>query len=142
MRPLSRWGTTYALGVLFGEGDFRARRMRFGRPDPSRPPVRHRVPRSGGPAMVEARLAEACADGHVVDLRGGGHPEAVQEWLTARNHMRGFGGVVGRFTYKFSLTDTVLAENFDGLAYVARTTCSTPMPEIADVAAGRRNRVR
>ncbi|MBE3012271.1 erythromycin esterase family protein [Microbispora sp. NEAU-D428] len=49
----------YALGVLFGEGRFRARRPRFGKVDPARPPVTFRVPLVRRAAVVEARLATA-----------------------------------------------------------------------------------
>ncbi len=117
----------YALGLLMGEGEFRARRTRFGRPDPRRPPVRNRVPRAGNPAMVEARLAAACPDDHLLDLRAGERPDGVARWLGSRLHVRGFGAAVNRLTYKLHFTPTVLADDFDGLAFVRSGSCSTPL---------------
>ena len=99
----------YALGLLMGEGEFRARRSRFGRPDPRKPPVRNRVPRADDATMVEARLAAACPYDHLLDLRGGERPDGVARWLGARLYVRGFGAVVNRFTYKLTFTPTVLA---------------------------------
>ncbi|MEV4098916.1 erythromycin esterase family protein [Nonomuraea sp. NPDC049649] len=116
----------YALGLLFGSGEFRARRLRFGRPDVRRPPVRNSVPAVDRADMVESRLAAACPRDHVVDLRGGPRPDAVDEWLGKEQYVRGYGAVVGRFSYKMSFTPTVLGDDFDGLAYVARGTCSIP----------------
>ncbi|GAA3579161.1 erythromycin esterase family protein [Nonomuraea rosea] len=115
----------YALGLLFGQGEFRARRKLFGRISTRRPPARHRVPAAGTPAAVETHLAAAHDGDHVVDLRGGPHPEAVREWLDAIQHTRSYGAVVGAFSYKLAFMPTVPAEAYDGLAFVARGTCST-----------------
>ncbi|TMR29822.1 erythromycin esterase family protein [Nonomuraea zeae] len=117
----------YALGLLFGQGEFRARRKRFGRISIRRPPARHRVPAATTPAAIETHLAAARAGDHVVDLRGGPRSEAVREWLGSRHHMRSYGAVAGAFTYKLAFMTTVLAEEYDGLAFVARGTCSTPL---------------
>ncbi len=117
----------YALGLLMGEGEFRARRARFGRPDPRRPPVRNRVPSVDNATMVEARLAAACPDDHLLDLRAGERPDGVARWLGTRLHVRGFGAVVNRLTYKLRFTPTVLADDFDGLAFIRSGTCSTPL---------------
>lgn len=113
----------YALGLLFGEGDFRARRMRFGRVNVNRQPATFHVPFANTPAAVEARLAEAHPGDFVVDLRG----DDVPEWLRERCHMRSFGAAVGRFTYKLAFMPTVPAEDFDGLAFVRESTPSTPL---------------
>lgn len=118
----------YALGLLMGEGEFRARRSRFGRPDPRKPPVRNRVPRADDATMVEARLAAACPYDHLLDLRAGERPDGVARWLGARLYVRNFGAVVNRFTYKLTFAPTVLADDFDGLAFIRSGTCSTPLP--------------
>ncbi|GAB3883910.1 erythromycin esterase family protein [Microbispora bryophytorum subsp. camponoti] len=118
----------YALGVLFGAGRFRARRRRFGKVDPATPPVTFRVPLVRRPTIVEARLATAHPGEHVIDLRSGPRPEAVTRWLGEPLHMRGYGGAVARrFTYKLGYMPTVLAEHFDGIAFVPATTASTPL---------------
>ncbi|SEL87282.1 erythromycin esterase family protein [Nonomuraea pusilla] len=117
----------YALGLLFGQGAFRARRIRFGRVDRRRPPRAFRVPPVRNDLMVEARLAAAHPGDFLVDLRGGPRPEPVAAWLRGPSHLRGHGGAVRRLTYKLAFTPTVLAEEFDGLAYVDRSTCSTPL---------------
>ncbi|WP_250637885.1 erythromycin esterase family protein [Streptomyces fodineus] len=118
-----RYGDAYyALGLLFGKGAFRARRGN----DAARPPVRHRIS-EGGPRSVEGQLAAACPADHLVDLRPGKEIPEVNRWLTARHYTRSFGAGVPRFTYRFTLTPTVLAEEYDGLAYVARSSCSRPL---------------
>ncbi|MBD3135379.1 erythromycin esterase family protein [Microbispora bryophytorum] len=118
----------YALGVFFGAGRFRARRRRFGKVDPATPPVTFRVPLVRRPTIVEARLATAHPGEHVIDLRSGPRPESVTRWLGEPLHMRGYGGAVARrFTYKLGYMPTVLAEHFDGIAFVPETTASTPL---------------
>ncbi|MGN9784106.1 erythromycin esterase family protein [Nonomuraea sp. ZG12] len=117
----------YALGLLMGEGEFRARRMRFGRPDTRKPPVRNRVPSVDNATMVEARLAAACPDDHLLDLRTGERSEGVARWLGSRLHVRAYGAVVSRLTYKFRFAPTVLADDYDGLAFIRSGTCSTPL---------------
>ncbi|GIH62553.1 erythromycin esterase family protein [Microbispora siamensis] len=123
-----RYGEAYyALGVLFGAGRFRARRPRFGKVDPATPPVAFRVPLVRRPTIVEARLATAHPGDHVIDLRSGPRPEAAARWLGEPLHMRGYGAVARRFTYKLSYMPTVLSEHFDGIAFVPETTASTPL---------------
>ncbi|MEV7807051.1 erythromycin esterase family protein [Microbispora sp. NPDC088329] len=118
----------YALGVLFGEGEFRARRPRFGKVNPARPPVTFRVPLVRKSMIVEAHLATAHPGDHLIDLRGEPRPEAVARWLDEPLRMRSYGGAVARrFAYKLSYMPTVLAEHFDGIAFVPRTTASTPL---------------
>ncbi|MEV0619378.1 erythromycin esterase family protein [Nonomuraea sp. NPDC050404] len=117
----------YAMGLLFGAGEFRARPSRFGRILRGRSPVRIRVPAASAPRIVEARLAAAHPGDYVVDLRGGGRPEAVAAWLGERTFTRGFGAVAGRFIAKTAFSPAVLGEMYDGLTFVPRTTCSTPL---------------
>ncbi|MGW5157642.1 erythromycin esterase family protein [Nonomuraea wenchangensis] len=129
----------YALGALFGSGEFRAvpksrlrRRpwfLRFGAPSPEdRVTTRtFRVPPAGTPLAVETRLAAACAADHVVDLRGGERPAAVAEWLAGTAHVRSFGAVAGRLTAALAFKPVVPGEEFDGLAFVHTATASTPL---------------
>ncbi|MEU6415028.1 erythromycin esterase family protein [Microbispora sp. NPDC046933] len=117
----------YALGVLFGEGRFRARRPRFGKVNPAKPPVTFHAPLVQRPMIVEAHLATAHPGEHVIDLRGGPRPETVNQWLGEPLQMRSYGAVARRFTYKLSYMPTVLAEHFDGIAFVPETTASTPL---------------
>jgi erythromycin esterase len=41
--------------------------------------------------------------------------------------MRGFGALVPRWTYQLNLSPTALAKEYDGLVYVAVSTCSRPL---------------
>lgn len=117
----------YALGAAFGQGAFRAYRTRFGRVVTRRPPARFRVPLADTPRVVEARLAAARPFDYVIDLRDGDRPESVAAWLADTNHMRSFGATAHRFTAKFAFAPAVLSEQYDGLAFLHRTTASTPV---------------
>ncbi|WP_329106148.1 erythromycin esterase family protein [Streptomyces sp. NBC_01439] len=127
----SRYGDAYyALGLLFGRGTFRARRMW---PGPwSRPRASAVVTNRIGPARpgtIEARLAAANPGNHLVDLRSAvDAPRAVQTWLRGQHGMRSFGAMVPRGTYRFNLSPSSLAEEYDGLAYVAISSASRPLP--------------
>ncbi|UBU18103.1 erythromycin esterase family protein [Nonomuraea gerenzanensis] len=116
----------YALGVLFGHGGFRAiRRLPFGRM--TREPARFRVPPADTPRHVAARLAAARPGDYVVDLRGGDRPEPVAAWLSATGRMRSFGGLAGRRSARSAFSDTVPADEFDGLAFLPQVSPSTPL---------------
>ncbi|MBT2442768.1 erythromycin esterase family protein [Streptomyces sp. ISL-36] len=127
----TRYGDAYyALGLLFGSGSFRARRMR---PGPwSRPRASALVTNRIGPARpdtVEAQLATANPGNHLVDLRSAVTASTpVRKWLNGRHGMRNFGAIVPRWTYRFNLSPVSLAEEYDGLAYVAVSTGSQPLP--------------
>ncbi|MEV7525073.1 erythromycin esterase family protein [Streptomyces sp. NPDC091371] len=119
----------YALGLLFGRGSFRARRMW---PGPwARPRAGAVVANGLGPARadtVEARLAAANPGDHFVDLRSGADgPSAVRQWLHAPHLTRSFGALVPRWTYRFNLSPVTLADAYDGLAYAAVSTSSRPL---------------
>ncbi|MFK4146499.1 erythromycin esterase family protein [Streptomyces sp. NPDC004065] len=119
----SRFGERYyALGLLFGEGAFRARPANSA----TRAPKKHTVG-AAGPRSVEGVLASVTPQDHIVDLRAGRALPAVAEWLAERRFVRSFGAAVPRVTYRFQLTPTVPAQEYDGLAYVARSTPSTPL---------------
>ncbi|MGK5627468.1 erythromycin esterase family protein [Streptomyces sp. URMC 123] len=126
----SRYGDAYyALGLLFGSGAFRARRIW---PGPwSRPRSSAAVTNRIGPARpgtIEAQLATANPGNHLVDLRSAvDAPRAVQAWLNGRHGTRTFGAMVPRWTYRFNLSPSSLAEEYDGLAYIAVSSGSRPL---------------
>ncbi|MGW5545392.1 erythromycin esterase family protein [Streptomyces sp. NPDC003998] len=109
----------YALGLLFGEGAFRARPGNSA----TRPPRKHTIS-AAGPCSVEAQLASVTSEDHLIDLRAGRTEPAVAEWLESPQFMRSFGAGVPRVAYRFSMTQTLLMPEYDGLAYVARSTPS------------------
>ncbi|MBB6549871.1 erythromycin esterase family protein [Nonomuraea rubra] len=117
----------YALGALFGHGEFRAHRRRFGRLVRGRPPAVFRVPPVDTARHVAARLAAARPGDYLVDLRGGDRPEPVAAWLAETNHLRSFGGMAVRLTARFAFMPTVLADEFDGLALLRQVSRSTPL---------------
>ncbi|MEV7238566.1 erythromycin esterase family protein [Streptomyces sp. NPDC051020] len=119
----------YALGLLFGRGKFRARRIW---PGPwARPRAGAVVINRIGPARaaaVEAQLAAANPDDHFVDLRSAADaPLAVRQWLHGRHVARGFGALVPRWTYRLNHSPIILADAYDGLAYVAVSNSSQPL---------------
>ncbi|MFF3609837.1 erythromycin esterase family protein [Streptomyces sp. NPDC002463] len=81
------------------------------------------------PDTVEAQLAAASPGDHLVDLRSATTtPTAVREWLNGRHHMRSFGAMVPRWFHRFNVSPASLAEEHDGLAYVAVSTGSQSLP--------------
>ncbi|AIA02558.1 erythromycin esterase family protein [Streptomyces noursei] len=111
----------YALALLFGKGSFLARR----RADVHGRPVRHRI--GTGLRSVEARLADALPGDYFVDLRTAtSSPSAA--WLHAPQAQRSFGAAVARFTYRFDVAPLVPADDYDGIAFVARSSCSHLLP--------------
>ena len=119
--------TYYAPAAPFGRGEFLARRSRFGRTRLDRPPVVHRIPFAANELLVEATVEAAHAGPFLVDLRDPTPPDPVAAWLQRQSYLRGFGAVVGRFTHKTAFTATVLAEAFDGIAYLPEVVGSTPL---------------
>ncbi|MEV5887006.1 erythromycin esterase family protein [Streptomyces sp. NPDC052020] len=116
-----RYGEAYyALALFFGKGSFLARRD----DDLQGPPVRHRI--GTGIRSLEARLADAVRGDYYADLRTGTSP-----WLNAPQVQRSFGANVPRFVYRFHTAPLVPAQDYDGLAFVARSTCSHPLPGAA-----------
>ncbi|MFJ5800986.1 erythromycin esterase family protein [Streptomyces decoyicus] len=112
----------YALALLFGKGSFLARRGH----DLQGPPRRHRI--GTGMRSVEARLAGAVPGDYYADLRAAGpSPEAAQ-WLRAPQMQRSFGAHVPRFVYRLHVAPLVPADHYDGIAFVARSTCSRLLP--------------
>lgn len=113
----------YALNLTLGAGRFHARHRRLLRgttPDP----VVHRIG-APSPAMVEARLAVAVPADHIVDLRDPDAPPPVASWLAQRSWTRSHGAVVSAL-HRVAFTPVTPGEEFDGLAYVHRTSPPTP----------------
>lgn len=104
----------YALGLLPGQGEFRAmhdRRLRR----TSRTPVRHRLA-APPPGSMEETLGRAGTC--LLDLRGGADRDGTPEWATTATRMR----IVDDPTpvaWKRTFEPTTPAE-YDGLAHVAR----------------------
>lgn len=75
--------------------------------------MRHRV--GTGIRSIEARLADAVSGDYYADLRTGPEP-----WLDSPQAQRGFGANV----HRFHTAPLVPARDYDGFAFVARSTCS------------------
>ncbi|MFD7256209.1 erythromycin esterase family protein [Streptomyces sp. NPDC059874] len=106
----------YALGLLFGKGQFRARRGN----DTTGPADRYRI--GGAGRSVESRLAAALPGDYLVDLRGGRrrrHPP-YRNGCEAPASNAASVPTSPRFTYRFHLAPRVPAEEYDGLAFVAK----------------------
>ncbi|WP_215448255.1 erythromycin esterase family protein [Streptomyces sp. ATCC 21386] len=118
-----RYGDAYyALALLFGKGSFLARRG----DDFQGSPVQHHI--GTGFRSIEAQLADSVLGDYYTDLRvGGTSPEAAQ-WLYAPHAQRGFGANVPRFFYRFHVAPLVPVQDYDGIAFVARSTCSHLLP--------------
>ncbi len=129
----------YSLGLMFGRGSFRARRRSPGPSSRSGPgavvtnrigPVR--------PGTLEAQLAAANPGDHVVDLRHTADaPLAVQQWIHAPHPTRTFGAVIPRWIYRFSTASVILADAYDGLAYVAVSNSSQPIEHSSETDLGK-----
>ncbi|MFG2485162.1 erythromycin esterase family protein [Streptomyces virginiae] len=115
----------YALGLLFGKGSFRARSANR----TQGPGVRHRIGTSL--RCVEGRLATAAPGNYYVDLRAADPSSEGARWLREPSAQRSFGAAVPRLTYRFHIAPLTPAEDYDGLAFVARSTCSRPLPDLA-----------
>lgn len=141
VRPLGghlreRYGDAYyALGLLFGKGSFRAHRIWPG-PWSGVGGLTGRAAEGNpiGPApanTVEAQLAAATREDHLLDLRpatADNAPRAVREWVDATHGTRTFGALVTRWFYRRDVTSVRLSDEYDGLAYVAVSTDSRPIP--------------
>lgn len=130
-RLRERYGSAYyALGLVFGQGAFRARRMW---PGPWRPRPRTTRPSPVlvnplGPApdgTLEAFLAARNPDAHLLDLRAA--VAAAEPWVRETYPTRTHGAYVPRWFYRRNVTPTVPADAYDGLAYVPVSTPSQPL---------------
>ncbi|MFD6328106.1 erythromycin esterase family protein [Streptomyces niveus] len=130
-----RYGDAYyALGLLFGEGSFRAHRIWPG-PWSGVGGLTGRIAEGNpiGPApatTVEAQLAAATPSDHLLDLRPAttdDAPQAVREWAGATHDTRSFGALVTRWFYRRDVSRVRLTDEYDGLAYVAVSSDSRPV---------------
>ncbi|WP_338495024.1 erythromycin esterase family protein [Streptomyces sp. SJL17-4] len=126
-RLRERYGSAYyALGLVFGEGAFRARRMW---PGPWGPRLKRPSPVAVnrlGPARegtLEALLAARAPGTHLVDLRS----RADEPWVTGTHLTRTHGAYVHRLTYRWNVAPTVPGAEYDGLLYVPVSTPSRPL---------------
>lgn len=126
-RLRERYGDAYyALALLFGKGSFLARRGT----DLRRPPIRHRI--GTGMRSLEARLTYAVPGDYYADLRAAGSAADAASWLHAPHAQRSFGANVPPFLYRLNTAPLVPAEDYDGIAFVARSTCSHLLPPVED----------
>ncbi|WP_326579538.1 erythromycin esterase family protein [Actinacidiphila glaucinigra] len=127
----ARYGDAYyALALLFGRGGFRARILRPGpwRRSRPRPPAANRIG-PPPPGSLEALLAAAHPGDHLVDLRAAAEAgPAVRRRLAEPRPARSIGAQVPRRMRSLAPVTVVPAEDYDGLAYVATSTCSRPLP--------------
>ncbi|MFJ8164824.1 erythromycin esterase family protein [Streptomyces sp. NPDC096136] len=122
-----RYGDAYyALALLFGKGSFPARRGG----GLQNPPARRRV--GTGFRSLEARLARSVPGDFYADLRAAVSPADGAAWLHAPHAQRSFGAHVQRFSYRWNTAPLVPAEDYDGIAFVARSTCSHLLPPTED----------
>ncbi|MEW2138887.1 erythromycin esterase family protein [Streptomyces sp. NPDC005409] len=126
-RLRERYGDAYyALALLFGKGSFLARRGN----DLQRPPVPHRI--GTGLRSLEARLTHAVPGDYYADLRAASSPANAASWLRAPHAQRSFGANVQGLLYRLNTAPLVPAEDYDGIAFVARSTCSHLLPPAQD----------
>ncbi|MFF8267134.1 erythromycin esterase family protein [Streptomyces sp. NPDC016562] len=126
-RLRERYGAAYyALALLFGKGSFLARRGN----DLQSPPVPHRI--GTGLRSLEARLTHAVPGDYYADLRAAGSPADAGSWLRAPYAQRSFGANVQGLLYRLNTAPIVPAEDYDGIAFVARSTCSHLLPPAED----------
>ncbi|WP_435603014.1 erythromycin esterase family protein [Streptomyces sp. bgisy130] len=122
-RLRDRYGDDYyALALLFGNGTFLARRGH----SLHAPPLRTRI--GTGTRTLEARLAAALPGNYYTDLRTNAPSPQATSWLHTPHAQRSFGAGVPRLTYRFHVAPLVPADDYDGLAFVARSSCSRLLP--------------
>ncbi|MGW0523605.1 erythromycin esterase family protein [Crossiella sp. NPDC003009] len=110
----------YALALVANEGGFQALKM-------GGTELAEFVMDPAEPGTLEWQLAKVGGD-HLVDLRHARPDPVAREWLAGKHKMRGYGSVVGfwKTMKKESLTFRLGAE-YDGVAYLARTTRAQPL---------------
>ncbi|MBB5958484.1 erythromycin esterase [Saccharothrix tamanrassetensis] len=109
----------YALGLTFNQGSFQASRAEVaGNTGLAEFTVEPAVPRS-----AEALLARPGIGDYLIDFRAARSSEPVMAWLTTPAPTRSYGAIVGFWPMMKKVTGSVtLAEEYDGLAFVERTT--------------------
>jgi erythromycin esterase len=102
----------YALGLLAGRGEFRARHRRRLR-STTRNPVLHRLP-APPPGSIEETLGQGGSC--LLDLRGGADRDGIPEWATTATRMRVLDDPTS-VGWKQAF-EPATPEEYDGLAYV------------------------
>lgn len=115
----------YALGLLLGQGSFRAVRSR----GPAAPSPTRRVHRLGPapPTTLEGRLLAERAEDHLIDLRDGPGSAPSPDWLREPSWTRSHGAVAPAFP-ALAATPIVAAAEFDGLAVIRESGPSVALP--------------
>lgn len=130
-RLRDRYGDDYyALALLFGKGTFLARRSH----NLHAPPRRTRI--GTGTRSLEARLAATLPGNYYLNLRTNAPSPQATPWLHTPHTQRSFGAAVPRFTYRFHVAPLTPADDYDGIAFVARSNCSRLLPAGGVSAAG------
>lgn len=111
----------YALCLVANEGGFQALKLGGGE-------LTEFVLDPAEPETLEWLLAKAGGD-CLVDLRQAAADPALRAWLDGRSRMRAYGSVIGLWSALRKETVAVrLGAEFDGIAYVGRTTRARPRP--------------
>jgi erythromycin esterase len=112
----------YVFGLTFNQGAFRARQLLPGQP-PGGVIVQHVPP--APPGALDAALASAGLPLFALDLRGAPREGPVATFLHEPRKSRQIGSVYGEGYPEETVT---LAEEFDGVLFVEKSTATTPVP--------------
>ncbi|MCO1577883.1 erythromycin esterase family protein [Crossiella sp. SN42] len=105
----------YALCLLTNEGSFQAVELKTSK-------LAEFVLDPAEPGTVEWHLAQAGGD-CVLDLRTALADPGMRQWLAGKNRMRAYGSIIGFWPLlKKESAVVCLDTDFDGIAYIARTT--------------------
>ncbi|MFE0023641.1 erythromycin esterase family protein [Amycolatopsis sp. NPDC059021] len=115
----------YATALVFNEGSFQALKATG---NGYTAPLEFEV--AEAPAgTVEHQLAQPDLGTYFLDVRGAREDERVARWVTEPSRMRSFGSIVGFWPMvKHTTIEVTLADEYDGLLMVPRTTRATPLP--------------
>ncbi|MBP2472194.1 erythromycin esterase [Crossiella equi] len=105
----------YALALVTNEGGFQAVDLKTSR-------LAEFVMDPAEPGTVEWHLAQAGGD-CALDLRAARDAPRMSRWLAGKNRMRAYGSMIGLWSALRKESAVVhLSTDFDGLAYLSRTT--------------------
>lgn len=123
----------YAMAMEFGRGEYLQRAFMPGST------LGDFVPGTVPPApegSLPWHLSRAGLPRFLLDLRGSGHGEGVEDWLTRRRVMHCTGW--GRPEQPVHYTTMALGECYDGLVFIEDTTATTPTRNALRTVAQRR----
>ncbi|MCK2241731.1 MULTISPECIES: erythromycin esterase family protein [unclassified Crossiella] len=119
----------YALALVTNQGGFQA--MKLGTSELAEFEL---DPAESG--TLEWQLAQAGGD-HLLDLRAAGADPVLRAWLDGKQRMRAYGSVIGFWpALKKETVSVRLGAEFDGIAYLDRTTRARPRTDAADRKSG------